>query len=155
VEIDRMRKIRYRIATLDDVPVLSVMNRQLVEDEGHRNQSKTAAWFAARMRDFLNGEYEAVLFEFEGEVVAYALYTKHRDDKDSIYLKQLFVDRVHRRQGIGREAIRILREEIWPADKRLTVGVLIDNHTARAFYAAVGYREYSLELEIPARELEP
>jgi len=144
--------MRYRIATLDDVPMLSDMNRQLVEDEGHRNRSKSDSWFAARMRDFLNGEYEAVLFELEGQVVAYALYTKHRDDKDSIYLKQLFVDRAHRRQGIGREAIRILREEIWPADKRLTVGVLIDNHAARAFYTAMGYRENSLELEIPADE---
>ncbi len=141
--------MRYRIATLDDVAMLSAMNRQLVEDEGHRNRSKSDAWFAARMRDFLNGEYEAVLFELEGKVVAYALYTKHRDDKDSIYLRQLFVDRARRRQGIGREAIRILREEIWPEDMRLTVDVLVDNHTARAFYVAMGYRECSLELEIP------
>ncbi len=144
--------MQYRIATWDDVPILSAMNRQLVEDEGHRNRSKSDDWFAERMRDFLNGEYRAVLFELEGDAVAYALYTKHRDDKDSIYLKQLFVDRTRRRQGIGREAIRILREEIWPAGKRLSVGVLVDNHTARAFYAALGYREYSLELEIPAAE---
>ncbi len=144
--------MQYRIATWDDVPMLSVMNRQLVEDEGHRNRSKSDDWFAERMRGFLNGEYRAVLFELEGDAVAYALYTKHRDDKDSIYLKQLFVDRTRRRQGIGREAIRILREEIWPAGKRLSVGVLVDNHAARAFYAAMGYREYSLELEIPAAE---
>lgn len=32
--------MRYRFATLDDVPILARMNRQLVEDEGHRNRFK-------------------------------------------------------------------------------------------------------------------
>jgi ribosomal protein S18 acetylase RimI-like enzyme len=144
--------VRYRIATLADVPQLSAMNRQLVEDEGHRNRSKSDAWFEERMRKFLSGEYEAALFELNGEVVAYALYTQHRDHQDTIHLRQIFVDRAYRRQGIGREVMRILRQEIWPADKRLTIGVLVGNHAARAFYTAMGYREYSLEMEIPAAE---
>jgi ribosomal protein S18 acetylase RimI-like enzyme len=144
--------VRYRIATLADVPQLSAMNRQLVEDEGHRNRSKSDAWFEERMREFLRGGYEAALFEIDGAVVAYALYTQHRDHPDTIYLRQIFVDRAHRRQGIGREVMRILRQEIWPVDKRLTVGVLVGNQAARAFYTAMGYREYSLELEIPADE---
>ena len=104
------------------------------------------------MRGFLTEGYSAVLFELEGEVVAYALYADHPDHSDTIYLRQIFVDRTHRRQGIGREAIRLLLEEIWPQDKRLTVEVLVGNQVARAFYKAVGFREYSLELEIPASE---
>ncbi len=48
--------------------------------------------------------------------------------------------------------MRILKEEIWPKDKRITVGVLVGNEVARAFYEAVGFKPYSIELEIPAQE---
>lgn len=144
--------MEYRFATLDDIPTLSRMNRQLVEDEQHRNRFKSDAWFEERMRGFLTGGYRAVLFELDGEVVAYALYIDHPDHSDTIYLRQIFVARDRRRQGVGREAMRILKEEIWPQDKRLTVGVLVNNQAALAFYRAVGFREYSLELEIPASE---
>jgi inorganic pyrophosphatase len=144
--------MNYRFATPDDVFTLTRMNRQLVEDEGHRNRFKPDAWFEERMRRFLIEGYEAVLFELGGEVVAYALYTDHPDHGDTIYLRQIFVDRAHRGQGIGRKAMALLQEEIWPRDKRLTVEVLVGNQVARAFYEAVGFREYSLELEIPALE---
>jgi ribosomal protein S18 acetylase RimI-like enzyme len=144
--------MKYRFATIDDVPTLSRMNRQLVEDEQHRNQFKSDVWFEKRMYGFLTGGYKAVLFEIEGEIVAYALYTDHPNHSDTIYLRQIFVDRSRRRQGIGRKVMRILSEEIWPRDKRLTVEVLVSNEVARAYYKAVGYREYSLELEIPASE---
>jgi ribosomal protein S18 acetylase RimI-like enzyme len=128
------------------------MNRQLVEDEQHRNRFKPDTWFEERMRALLTGGYKAVLFELDGEIVAYALYTDHPDHSDTIYLRQIFINRARRRRGIGREVMRILKEEIWPQDKRLTVGVLVSNQVAQAFYKAVGFREYSLELEIPASE---
>ena len=144
--------MEYRFATVNDVPILSRMNRQLVEDEQHRNRFKSDSWFEERMCNFLTGGYKAILFEIEGKVVAYALYTDHPDHSDTIYLRQIFVVRPHRRQGIGREAMRILNEEIWPRDKRLTVEVLVSNEVAQAFYKAVGFREYSLELVIPASE---
>jgi ribosomal protein S18 acetylase RimI-like enzyme len=143
--------MRYRTATLDDVPLLTRMNRQLVEDEGHRNRFQSDAWFEERMRRFLTGGYTAVLFEQEGQAVAYALFTDHPDHRDTIYLRQIWVDRAHRRRGIGREAMRLLREEIWPPDRRVTVEVLVGNQVARAFYRAVGFGEYSLELEILPR----
>jgi ribosomal protein S18 acetylase RimI-like enzyme len=149
-EGEKGSEMRYRFATLDDVPILTRLNRQLVEDEQHRNRFKSDAWFEERMRGFLTGRYRAVLFELEGEIVAYALYTGHPDHSDTIYLRQIFVDRARRRQGIGREAMRVLREEIWPRDKRVTVEVLVSNKVAHAFYKATGFREYSIELEIPA-----
>ena len=144
--------ITYRFATLDDVPALAKMNRQLVEDEQHRNRSRSDAWFEERMRGFLSGAYRAVLFDLAGEVVGYALYTDHPDHADTLYLRQIWMSRSHRRQGIGREAMRLLRDEIWPRDKRITVEVLVGNAAARAFYEAVGFTPYSIELEMPARE---
>ena len=144
--------LNHRFATLDDVPTLASMNRQLVQDEQHRNRFKSDAWLEERMCGFLAGGYEAVLFEQEGDVVAYALYAGHRDNDDTIHLRQIFVDREHRRLGIGKEAVRILMEQVWPGDKRITVGVLVGNRFARAFYEAVGFKPYSMELEVPASE---
>ena len=98
-----------------------------------------------RIRGWLQSEYTAVIFEERGEVVAYALY---REEPDELYLRQLFVARNRRRKGIGRAAIEILRTQLWPKNKRLTVSVLVQNTAAVAFWRAVGYQDYSLTLEI-------
>jgi GNAT superfamily N-acetyltransferase len=142
--------MNYRFATLEDVPLLAQMNRRLIEDEGHRNRSKSDAWLEERMRGFLEGGYQAVLFETGGKPIAYALYAAHEEHTDTIHLRQIFVEKPYRRKGIGREMMRTLREKIWPAGNRITVGVLVGNRDAIAFYQAIGFRPYSLELEIPA-----
>ena len=80
-----------------------------------------------------------------GEVVAYALYRKQPEE---IYLRQLFVVRQRRREGLGKKAMYLLRTEIRPKTKRLTVEVLVANTAAVAFWRAVGYRDHSLALEI-------
>lgn len=98
-----------------------------------------------RMRGWLSSEYAAVLFEDGEEVVAYALY---REQPEEVYLRQLFVVRDRRKQGIGRRAVEILRSDIWPKNKRLTVDVLVHNTAAIAFWRAVGYVDYCLTLEI-------
>jgi predicted acetyltransferase len=131
-------------ATLDDCALLAELNHQLIRDEGHRNKM-TVSELEQRMKAWLASEYAAVLFESGGEVVAYALY--HGQPRE-IYLRQLFVIGNRRRKGIGRKAFEILRTKIWPADRRLTVEVLVQNTTAVAFWRAVGYRDYSLKLEI-------
>ena len=128
------------------------MNRQLTEDEGHRHQFKTDDWFKERMESFLKGDYEAILFEKDGKVVAYALYRNHPDHDDTIYLRQIFVDRSARGQGIGRKAMEILMKEIWPPEKRLTLEVLTQNKPAISFYKSLGFKEYSMELEIKAED---
>lgn len=98
-----------------------------------------------RMKGWLASEYAAVIFENDGEVVAHALYCEQPEE---IYLRQLFVVRNRRRKGVGREAVKILRTKIWPADKRLTVAVLVQNTAAVAFWRSVGYKDYCLTLEI-------
>ncbi len=98
-----------------------------------------------RMKGWLEGEYKAVAFSIDADPTAYALY---REGTEEIYLRQLFVKRGRRRQGIGREAVRILRREIWPSDKRLTVEVLTANEPAVVFWRSVGYADYCLTLEI-------
>src|SRR6266404_7565286 len=95
----------FRRATLDDCALLAELNHQLIRDEGHRNRM-TVPELEQRMKGWLASEYAAVLFEDGKEIVAYALY---REEPDEIYLRQLFVVRDRRRQGIGRKALEILR----------------------------------------------
>src|SRR5205823_3421341 len=96
--------LTHRLARLADVPLLAQMNHQLIRDEGHENPM-TSPELAARMKRWLQSECRGVLFEHERNVVAYALY---RSDPGWIYLRQFFVHRNHRRQGIGRAAMEIL-----------------------------------------------
>jgi len=105
----------------------------------------TASELEHRMKGWLASEYAAVIFEDGGKTVAYALF---RAEPEEIYLRQLFVVRHRRRQGIGRKALEILRAKFWPASPRLTVEVLIQNEAAVAFWRAMGYKDYSLKLEI-------
>jgi GNAT superfamily N-acetyltransferase len=139
--------MKHRIATAEDCRLLAEMNQQLLEDEKHRNRFTTLPQLEERMRDFLLGEYRGVIFEEGGEVVAYALY---REQPEEIYLRQLFVVRDRRRQGHGRRAMEMLRSQIWPKNKRLTVDVLVRNTVAIAFWRSVGYKDYLLGLEIQA-----
>ncbi len=139
--------VKYRFAELPDVPQLAKWNHQLIRDEGHSNPM-TVDQLESRMHEFLAGNYRAVVFESAGQSVAYALY---REEETEIYLRQLFVESDHRRNGFGRCAVSILREQIWPVDKRLTVEVLTANHSGIAFWRALGYRDYSIKMEIKPR----
>jgi GNAT superfamily N-acetyltransferase len=133
-----------RFSTNEDLDLLAEWNHQLIQDEGHRNPM-TPPELRERMRAWLVSEYKAVVFEIQSEPVAYALY---RETGSEVYLRQLFVRRDRRRAGIGRQAVDILRQQLWPRRKRLTVEVLAANHPGVAFWRAVGYQDYSLLLEI-------
>jgi len=132
-------------ATLDDCTLLAELNHQLIRDEGHRNPMNVAQ-LTERMRRWLGtGEYTGRIFEENGQIVAYALY---RAFAEEVYLRHLFVVRGRRREGIGRRAVHFLREEIWPRGRRLTVEALCANTGGVAFWKAMGYREYSVCLEV-------
>ena len=134
----------FRPATLDDCALLARLNHELIRDEGHRNPM-TVPQLEQRMRGWISGEYRAIIYEDGSEIVAYALF---REQPEEIYLRQLFVVRARRREGIGRRALEILRSQVWPKYKRLTVEVLVTNQSAVAFWRAVGYRDHCLTLEI-------
>jgi GNAT superfamily N-acetyltransferase len=134
----------FREATLTDCLSLAELNHQLIRDEGHCNPM-TVPELEQRMRGWLSSEYRAVIYEEDGEIVAYALF---REQAQEIYLRQLFVVRHRRSQGIGRQAVEVLRTRIWPKTKRLTVEVLVANERAMNFWRSVGYTDYSLTLEI-------
>jgi GNAT superfamily N-acetyltransferase len=96
-----------------------------------------------RMRRWLTDEGYEALLGFDGDdLVAYVLW---RDEPDCVYLRQIFVQREHRRQGVARHLMLSVFER-WP-DKRLTVDVLAGNARALAFWRRMGYRDYAVLLE--------
>ncbi len=136
----------FRLATDQDLDLLAQWNHRLIQDEGHRNPMSVAQ-LRDRMKGWLAGEYQAVLFSQGGEPVAYALY---RESLTEIYLRQFYVRQSKRRSGAGRMAFELLRTKIWPLGKRLTVEVLTANKAAVSFWRSVGYEDYCLTLEILA-----
>jgi ribosomal protein S18 acetylase RimI-like enzyme len=136
--------LEYHIANETNLDILAQWNHQLIRDEGHRNQM-TVSQLRDRMREWLSGDYTAVIFDKDGKTVAYALF---RENENEFYLRQLFVKREKRHQGIGKEAVGILKEGIWTKSKRLTVDVLSGNKQGIAFWRSVGYKDYCLTLEI-------
>ena len=138
--------LRFRPATLADADLLGRLNHQLIKDEGHRNPMNVDE-LTERMRGWLACEgYEALLGLDGDELVAYVLW---RDLPDSVYLRQIYVQREYRRQGTARHLMLTLFAR-WP-DKRLTVDVLAGNARALAFWRRMGYQDYAVMLErLPA-----
>lgn len=135
--------MQWRHATEDDLGLLAEFNRQLIVDEGHHNPMGLVG-LEQRMREWLADEYQAVLFQRGGDVVAYALY--RTDEWDRIHIRHFFVVATARRQGVGREALSLFLSEVITAGKQVILEVLTKNHAARAFYHACGFREYAITL---------
>jgi GNAT superfamily N-acetyltransferase len=139
--------MQYRIAIAGDYALLAELNSQLIRDEGHRNPMTTAQ-LEERLRGWLaSGAYQALLFEEHHEVVAYALF---RETEAEVYLRQFFVVRHRRGEGLGRRAMHELFT-LWPRHKRWTVSVLVTNVAGIAFWRAMGYTDDELTLEIMPR----
>ncbi len=133
----------YRIATPADAPCLARMNKQLIDDEGHRNPMSIAE-LETRMAEWLSNAYQAILFIREGAPVGYALF---RWESDHVYLRHFFVCRDCRRAGVGREAIGWLRKNAWSPTLRIRLDVLVCNETGIAFWRSVGFSDYCLTME--------
>jgi GNAT superfamily N-acetyltransferase len=141
--------VQWRQASEADMPLLVTLNQHLIADEESRNRM-TRPELETRMRHWLRGEYRAILFIEDTAPVAYALY---QCQPVSIYLRQFLVVRSQRRQGIGRQAMHLLRTEVWPPGSRITLDVLAHNQRARAFWHSVGFQEYAITMEqLPGHE---
>ena len=135
--------MQYRQATGDDALLLAQMNHRLIRDEGHRNPMSDAQ-LLTRMHAWLAGEYEAVVFEDDAGSAGYALF---RSEPDYVSIRQFFVERPRRRQGIGRAAIEHLAKHFWKDSPRVRLDVLTNNAGAIEFWRSVGFAEYCITME--------
>ena len=122
-------------AELTDAETLAELNKRLIEDERHPD-SMNIAQLIERMREWLTTDYICYVAKDNGHIVAYCLY---RDDGGYYYMRQLYVDRVHRRKGIATQLLDWLYENVW-TDKKVRLDVLAHNEDAVAFYKRYGFR---------------
>ena len=109
--------LSWRKATLDDVRI------------------RLHGWLSRR-------QYHAALFSRTGsdDALAYALW---QDRGNEVFLRHFFVSRAHRREGVGRNVMQLLEQQIWPRDRRIILEVLSGNGRGRHFWQALGYHPYS------------
>ena len=134
--------MRIRRAKLADIDQLAVLNKRLIEDEGHPNPMSVAQ-LAKRMSGWLKNVYTAYLVVEGGEIVAYCLF---RDDGGCYYIRHLYVDRDCRRMGIATQLLDWMYQHVWK-DKIVRLAVLAHNQGAIAFYEQYGFRLKTLNME--------
>lgn len=121
---------------------LAELNKRLIEDERHPN-TMNVPQLALRMREWLKGEYTCYLATEDGSMFAYCLF---RDDGEYYYMRQLFVERAHRRKGLATQLLDWMYQNVW-TDKKVRLDVLSHNEEAIAFYKAQGFRIGCLRME--------
>ena len=122
-------------AELTDIERLAELNKYLIEDERHPNPMNIAE-LIERMNAWLTTDYTCYLAKENGHIIAYCLY---RDNDGHYYMRQLYVDRAHRRKGIATQLLDWLYENVW-TDKKVRLDVLAHNEDAVAFYKRYGFR---------------
>jgi GNAT superfamily N-acetyltransferase len=134
-----------RPANEADLPLLAQMNKRLIEDEGSRNPMSLDQ-LAERMQGWLLGDWQVKLFATDAGVVGYAVYQTHRDeyfpDQTFVYLRQFYVEREMRGQGLGTAAFRALAAEHFPPGSRVVIDVLASNPRGYDFWRHVGFEPY-------------
>jgi GNAT superfamily N-acetyltransferase len=137
--------LNWKFAQSSDAPLLARLNAELLADEAGES-SMSLAELEQRMTDWLRSDYSAVLFDDGADPVAYALY---RDNEGrGIYLRQFFVAKHHRGEGLGRAAFGLLLDEVLAPRTRIVVEVLALNTAAQAFWEALGFTDYARTLEL-------
>ncbi len=137
----------WRFAEDRDFELLSNWNRELQEDEGASVIGVRE--IEARLRKWLESDYEAVLFNDDG-LAGYALYRPTDPDSEGaggIYLRQFFVDRNRRRRGRGAKAFDLFVRDII-GERRLVLEVLASNQVGQAFWRSRGLAEYCMTYEL-------
>ncbi|MDQ2628197.1 MAG: GNAT family N-acetyltransferase [Actinomycetota bacterium] len=146
-------KLTLRDATAADAPLLGAMNRQLADDERSRNPLPAAA-LAARMEKWLGEGWRGVLVESEAQqVIGYALFQISADYYDpsipEVYVRQFFIARDFRRQGLGRKAFALVASTHFPAGANVLLDVLATNPAGQQFWHSLGFEPYSTSMRRP------
>jgi GNAT superfamily N-acetyltransferase len=134
-----------------DLSLLAQMNKRLIEDEGSRNPMSLDQ-LAERMRGWLLGDWEVKLFATTAGVVGYAVYQARRDeyfpDQTFVYLRQFYIEREMRGQGLGTAALRVLVTEHFPPGCRVVIDVLASNPPGHDFWRHVGFQPYCTTMHL-------
>ena len=123
--------------TLEDVPKLALLNKQLIEDE-KSNNSMSIKELEGRMQVFLNSEYDGYFFMVRENVVGYALV---KNTCSPLYLRQFLIDREYRKKHYGTQAFQVLLEYL--NVNNIDIEVLPWNEPGIRFWESLGFHEIS------------
>lgn len=132
--LEPVHHYRLEPARVREAALLAAMARELVE-EGLR-----PSWDASRIAWHIRHPESVVLAARAGSAVAGFAIMRYGDD--SAHLNLLAVAPAHRRRGIARRLVAWLESTAITAGT-FSIGLELraGNASARAFYAALGYRE--------------
>ena len=127
--------------TLEDVPLLAQMNKQLIDDEKSTNPM-TVTELEERMRGFISNDYSAYFFLHDDTAVGYALV---KTDETPLYLRQFFIGRNYRRQHLGKQAFSMLLAHLH-ADT-INIDVLPWNEPGLHFWQTCGFTPTCISMQ--------
>ena len=137
-----MNEISIQTCSQEDLDVLAVLNKHLIEDEKHDNKMNVEQ-LKERMRAFINTDYKAYKFEEHGEIIGYALVNHIRQP---LYLRQFFICRSSRRKGYGKLAFEKLIELL--NTKNIDIEVMHWNTSGYQFWKSLGFIERSIYMRL-------
>jgi len=129
--------IQIRKCTIEDIPKLAFLNKQLIDDEKSTN-SMTVNKLEERMRGFLDTEYDAFFFVAREDIVGYALV---KNTCIPLYLRQFLIDRKYRKMHYGTAAFHALLQYL--DVKTMDIEVLPWNEPGMRFWESLGFHELS------------
>lgn len=142
-------ELTLRPATLADASLLGAMNRQLGDDEHSRNSLDVPA-LVARMEKWLSEDWQAVVIESPSRAIGYALFQIGHDYYNAtipeVYVRQFFIARDQRGQGIGRRAFDMLLRDVFPPGAHVHLDVLATNPRGARFWETLGFHPFSTAL---------
>ena len=142
--------IETRLATLRDVDLLAVWNKELIDDEKSRNPMNLQQ-LRERMTGFLKTDWRAVILSVDGEEAGYILFKESRDDyfpkQPTVYIRQYFIDRNKRGKGIGETTFNLIARKHFPEDSDLSLEVLETNPRGYHFWAKIGFKPYCMTMK--------
>ncbi|HAA24802.1 MAG TPA: GNAT family N-acetyltransferase [Ruminiclostridium sp.] len=139
--------MKIRVCTDDELDLLAVLNKQLIEDEQHENKMSVEQ-LRERMKKFINSDYKAYLFEENSKTIGYALVDHTRQP---LYLRQFFICRDVRRKGYGRTAFKELLDLL--KTNVIDIEVLLWNVRGMEFWRSLGFKDRSIYMRFDQRQM--
>lgn len=121
--------------TIEDVPKLAILNKQLIDDEKSDNPMSVNE-LENRMRGFLETDYSAYFFVEHNQIIGYALI---RNTSNPVYLRQFLIERNYRMHHYGTQAFQMLLQYL--DIKEIDLEVLPWNESGYAFWKHCGFKE--------------
>lgn len=144
-------RVKVRGHQREDFGLLARMNRELADDEGHRNPM-TVAQLEDRFRRFVDKEGWSVdLFTLDDEIVGYATHRYEADPAEPsgrhVYLRQFYIVRHRRRGGAGHVAFAELVRTRFQPGERIFLEVIENNPGGKVFWLRTGFTPYGTIME--------